>query len=103
MKNNFKTIVQPYCIPNRSLIKNDITDIITPFTNIKQLENIPQHIMQQLMALFFDPNRNMELNLSTNLNPEYFKNPGKNKLYSNNMRLRNLYLDILRYDYWEEK
>lgn len=102
MRQNYKLLLTPYCPQDLKMFKSDMIDFTQKLDeNIFDVDILPRNIFIKLVEQFFLTEKNYDLNLSKNLNPEYFLNCPK-KLPNPPMgRVRKFYIDLLRYNYWE--
>ena len=64
--------------------------------------NISNDFIDKLYRVFFNTEDIININLSTNLTPAYFRFNRRNSPNQPMNQIRNNYIDLLRYQYWEE-
>lgn len=102
---NYRTILHP-CKPYLSgteheKIHDNVISIIPKLDKIYNLDEIPEDIIKHLTEYFFPKEPTFDLNLSSNLKPEYFTHNAIGTYNSPNDRIRKFYIDLLRYNYWQ--
>ena len=102
IKDNYKTILNPLDLePDHSL--GTIADIITPIEDtFVASTNISNDFIDKLYRVFFNTEDIININLSQNLTPAYFRFNRRNSPNQPMNQIRNNYIDLLRYQYWEE-
>ena len=84
-----------------SKFKN-ITDIISPIGTFVSSNNVDHQFLDEFYRSFFNADFDINLNLSHNLTPGYFKANIRNEPKDPINHVRQFYIDFLRYRYWEE-
>lgn len=106
MEEHCNEILYPYKLnpSDTNRIPRNMIDLLTPMD-----EDIAYHIglhlskkeLCTLLEIFFPKQPSFDLNFSTSLNPDFFRQ--NNGGYANPPldRLQKFYIDLLRYDHWE--
>ena len=102
LNENYNTILHPLNLEPGHRLRT-IADIITPIDEtFVASNNIFYNFIDKLYGYYFDTEYNINLNLSRNLCPAYFRFNRRNLPDQPINQIRNNYIDLLRYQYWEE-
>ena len=102
LNENYNTILHPLNLEPGHRLRT-IADIITPIDEtFVASNNIFYNFINKLYGYYFDTEYNINLNLSRNLCPAYFRFNRRNLPDQPINQIRNNYIDLLRYQYWEE-
>lgn len=101
LNEHYQSFLQPLKLRNDSMLKN-ITDIISPIDSFLSSDKVDRQFVEKLFSSFFNTSFDINLNLSLNLTPGYFKANIRNDPTAPINHVRQFYIDFLRYRYWEE-
>lgn len=102
IRENYNSLLQPFSLDQYNKISADSLSVIKPIDNVYVADNVSYDFFDKLFRKFFDKSKDFDLNLSTNLNPNYFKNNVRNLPNQPTKFIRDFYIELLRYNYWEE-
>lgn len=102
---NYDLLINPYKHSKINIknINSNMYDSVSEINEIYNLSDLSENAIVELINDFFSSDKNIDLNLSSNLNPEYFKANPRNLINPSTERIMKFYLDLLRYNYWEPR
>ena len=100
---NHQILINPYSAvsKNKANSNSNIYNAVNKIEKIIYPSTLSENAIMTLINNFLSANKNIDLNLSPNINPEYFKANPRNLRHTSTDKIREFYIDLLRYNYWK--
>ena len=98
---NYQTLIHPYSAVSKKKKSTNSYDAVSEIKEIFLSSTLSEDAIRTLINIFLSANKNIDLNLSPNLKPEYFKANPRKLPNTSTERIREFYIDLLRYNYWK--
>ena len=100
---NHQILINPYpaVSKNKANSNSNIYNAVNKIEKIIYPSTLSENAIMTLINNFLSANKNIDLNLSPNINPEYFKANPRNLRHTSTDKIREFYIDLLRYNYWK--